>query len=52
MTKNTCSEVEEVKIDKQVNIKEQFITDSDFNEDFQNVFGLPKNIVESLKEIC
>lgn len=31
---------------------DQFITDDDFNNAFQNVFGLPVEVIQSLKEVC
>lgn len=51
MTKNTCSEVEELEIDKQVNVMDQFIADGEFDKAFQDVFGLPESVVESLGEV-
>lgn len=42
---------EELEIDKQVNMMDQFIADGGFDEAFKNVFGLPESVVESLKEV-
>lgn len=51
MTKTQNIEVEESNIDKQVNIMDQFIADGEFDKAFQDVFGLPKSVVESLGEV-
>lgn len=45
------TEVEELKIDKQVNLMDQFIIDGGFDKAFNDVFGLPESVVESLKEV-
>jgi len=63
MTKNTCScstwtsgqegtkcpDCGEVV---QVNTIDQFIADGEFDKAFQAEFGLPVEVVESLKEVC
>lgn len=51
MTKNTCSEVEEVEIDKQVNVMDQFIADGGFDKTIGEFLGLPESVVESLGEV-
>ena len=48
-----CGEVVQLtNIDKQVNLMDQFIADGEFDKAFQDVFGLPVEVVESLKEVC
>ncbi|WP_171501462.1 hypothetical protein [Acinetobacter wanghuae] len=50
MTEQTI-EVEELEIDKQVNLMDQFIADGGFAKAFNDVPGLPESVVESLKEV-
>lgn len=45
------TDVEELEIDKQVNLMDQFIADGGFDKAFNEVFGLPESVVESLKEV-
>lgn len=51
MNNNACPEVEELEIDKQVNLIDQFIANGGFDKAFNDVFGLPESVVESLKEV-
>ena len=51
MNNNACPEVEELEIDKQVNLTDQFIANVGFDKAFNDVFGLPESVVESLKEV-
>lgn len=50
MTEQTI-EVEGLEIDKQVNLIDQFIANGGFDKAFNDVFGLPESVVESLKEV-
>ena len=63
MTKNTCScstwtkDAEGTKCPDcgevvKVNTIDQFIADGGFDKAFQAEFGLPVEVVESLKEVC
>lgn len=38
-------------IDKQVNLLDQFIADGGFDKAFQDTFGLPESVKQSLKEV-
>ena len=49
--KLTCKNCEELPIDKQVNLMDQFITDGGFDKAFVDVFGLPESVVQSLGEV-
>lgn len=42
---------EELEIDKQVNLMDQFIQSGEFDKAFKDVFGLPESVVKSLKEV-
>lgn len=46
-----CENCTEEEIDKQVNIFDQFIANGGFDKAFNDVFGLPKSVIESLKEV-
>lgn len=50
MTEQTI-EVKELEIDKQVNLIDQFIVNGGFDKAFNDVFGLPDSVVQSLKEV-
>ena len=49
--KLTCKNCEELPIDKQVNLMDQFIADGGFDKAFADVFGLPESVKKSLEEI-
>ncbi|ENU17002.1 hypothetical protein QUG64_03805 [Acinetobacter lwoffii] len=42
---------EELEIDKQVNLMDQFIQSGEFDKAFKDVFGLPEAVVKSLGEV-
>jgi len=44
--------IEEIQADKQENPIDQFIADGGFDQAFNEVFGLPESVIESLKEVC
>ncbi|WP_171264783.1 hypothetical protein [Acinetobacter sp. ANC 4558] len=43
--------IEEIQTDKQENSIDQFIADGGFDQAFNEVFGLPECVVESLGEV-
>ena len=43
--------VVEPQINKQVNLMDQFIADGGFDQAFNDVFGLPESVKQSLKEV-
>lgn len=47
----TNVKVGEADIDKQVSILDQFIADGEFDKAFQDVFGLPEAVVQSLGDV-
>ena len=46
-----CENCTKEEIDKQVNIFDQFIANGGFDKAFNDVFGLPESVIESLKEV-
>lgn len=46
-----CEQVEETDIDKQVNVTDQLIADGGFDKAFDDVFGLPESVKQSLREV-
>lgn len=52
MTEIQRTNVEENDIDKQVSILDRLIADGEFDKAFQDVFGLPEAVVQSLGEIA
>ena len=42
---------EELEIDQQVNLMDQFIESGEFNKTLNDFFELPESVVQSLKEV-
>lgn len=42
---------EELEIDQQVNLMDQFIESGEFNKTLNDFFGLPESVVQSLREV-
>jgi len=42
---------EELEIDQQVNLMDQFIESGEFNKTLNDFFGLPESVVQSLKGV-
>ncbi len=42
---------EELEIDQQVNLMDQFIESGEFNKTLNDFFGLPESVVQSLGEV-
>ena len=50
-TQESFEQNENSDIDKQVNLMDQFIADGGFDQAFEDVYGLPESVKQSLKEI-
>ena len=50
-TQESSEHNENSDIDKQVNLMDQFIADSGFDQAFKDVYVLPESVKQSLKEI-